>query len=134
MCNKLPVITCQPEKATQFLQSSRCWPFTNRLDFGFVCGHAITRNHMDQVGDSLLHEGTLQQLNLPMIMLQDTEDSRKVLDMVSECRVVDWNLVEEDESKFSQDRCQQCIHGMQKGCWSSSKSKHHDLEIVVTVV
>ena len=59
MPDKFAVITCQAQESVKGTNHHRSWLVLDSLHFGRVCSYAIGAEHMPEIGDGSLSEGTL---------------------------------------------------------------------------
>ena len=79
--HKLPIISSEAEETAHILGTLRNRPLLDRQDLAGICGDATFIDHMPQVSDLALREGAFGLFDLPVVVSEQLEHARDVLDM-----------------------------------------------------
>lgn len=76
-----------------------------------IGGHTLGADYMSQVGNGRLRKGTLGQIDFPLVSLQQSQNSGKVLQVLLPRMTVNQNVVKENKSTFAQYWGESVIYG-----------------------
>ena len=131
---KSPIVATQPKETSQLCKISGWRPIQNCLEFLYINLYSFRTYNMSQIQDLCQTKLTFRQLSIEGLLLQDSQNSVYVLQMLLSCFIVNQDIIKNYQNNFSKILVEYLIHTRLECCWCISKAKWHNKKFKVPIV